>query len=185
MPATYLVNPEGQVVWRHVGHIDAEKLRKAFDEYLVPAGRALWQPLQLAVKIGERAPNFAFEYAKERWMTLRTLRGRRVLLNFWVSWSEPCISELQHLKRLQQESTNQDVVMLAINGEDRQDHAEDVFEKHRFPFILVADKNRVIARLYGVNCWPTTVSIDTKGFVSGTHFGLTPSGSARALMASA
>jgi hypothetical protein len=64
---------------------------------------------------------------------------------------------------------------MAMNdGEDPQ-RAQAFFNENKFTFIFVPDINRRISALFGVGCWPTTVSVDEKGLVDHIQFGVAPS----------
>ena len=174
IPATYLVNPQGEVVWQHIGRLQAAGLAEAFNKHLISGGRLLWQQLRLAVQPGEPAPDFLFEYTPGRELALRRLRGRPVLLHFWTSWSKPHLKELHHLQKLYNKSTERRLTILAINDGENPKQAQEVFSRNGFTFHLITDTNRQISQLYGVNCWPTTVLLDENGFVKSIQLGLTP-----------
>ena len=46
-------------------------------------------------------------------LALDRLRGQQVLLNFWQSWSAPCLRELRRLQRLHEESSKHGLVIMA------------------------------------------------------------------------
>src|SRR6266487_34648 len=75
IPALYLLNSQGQVVWWHVGRLKGTNLTAAFDDHLASRGRLRWETLQLTVQQGETAPDFLFEYEPSRQLALRKLRG--------------------------------------------------------------------------------------------------------------
>jgi len=174
LPVTYLVTPDGRIAWQYTGQLHEAKLRAAFDQYLIPGGRVLAQQLRLTVQMDEPAPDFLFEYVPGREIALRRLGGRRVVLAFWTSWSKASLEELRNLERLQDTASQRDLVILAINDGESPEYAREVFKENGFTSQLVTDPNRQISQLYGVNCWPTTVSINQDGLVSGIQFGLTP-----------
>ena len=62
--------------------------------------RPRFRPLQLTVSPGDRAPDALFEDDGRNQFALHRFRGRDVLLNFWQSWSAPCLTELGRLQRL-------------------------------------------------------------------------------------
>jgi peroxiredoxin len=172
-PSTYLMNAAGQLVWHQAGPLVPANLAAALDQHLTPGRQPRARLQRLAVRAGEPAPDFLFEYAEGRRMALRRLRGQHVLLNFSRTWSTPCLAELRHLQR-RQDSAAQEVVILAIaDGEDAS-RVDQVRRELGLTFQLLPDPDGLIARRYRVDCWPTTISIGKGGIVDRVHFGSTP-----------
>ena len=107
-------------------------------------------------------------------MPLRRLRGQRVVLVFWKSWSAPCLEELRRLEEVQEQARRQGVVILAVNDGETPARLAEIRAEHHLNLTLVADPERTIARRYRVHCWPSMVSIDEGGLVERVHSGLTP-----------
>jgi len=173
-PATFLVNAEGKIAWQAQGLMDTDQLAKGLEENLTPGGALDWQMVKLAVKEGDAAPDFLFEYEAGREMALRKLRGRPLLLNFWRSWATPCLEELRDLQLQAQDRANEELLILAINDGEAEQTAADLFKQNDLSLQLVADPTREIAAQYGVSCWPTTVSINASGYIDGIQFGISP-----------
>ena len=127
--------------------------------------------MRLAAQPGEQAPDAFFRDDQGGCVTLRRLRGQPVLLNFWKSWSKPCLRELRRLQTLQEQQRGSAPAIMAVNSED---HAalSDVRCQNNITFRLIPDRNQSIAELYGVQCWPTTVSINQEGIIDRIQFGL-------------
>lgn len=176
VPATFLVDPEGKVAWQKIGQLEPATLAAALDQHLAADGWLRWQMPALALRPGASAPDFLFPYAEGQQIGLRKLRGRPVLLAFWTSWSEPCLAELRSLQSRYGQSADDGPIVLAINDGEPAERADEAFKAHGLSFQLVPDPNREVARLYGVSCWPTVVSIDQSGFVERVHLGRTPRG---------
>jgi hypothetical protein len=49
----------------------------------------------------------------------------------------------------------------------------EIAREHKLAFAMIPDPDRRIARQYGVNCWPTIVSINENGLVDFVHSGIT------------
>ena len=177
-PATFVINARGEVVWQHSGRPAAEAVTAALDEHVTIGTRSRGRSVRLAVRPGDRAPDVLFTDARGDRLALRKLRGRRVLLNFWKSWSRPCLAELDRLQHVH-DALRTELLILAINdGEDPQRVAE-IAREHRLTFMVVPDPDRQIARSYRVNCWPTTIAVDEEGHVERVHFGVTSDHSGR------
>ncbi|MDE7077441.1 MAG: TlpA family protein disulfide reductase [Alistipes sp.] len=50
------------------------------------------------VKAGDTAPDFTVEMFDGQKITLSSLRGKVVLLNFWATWCPPCRQELARVQ---------------------------------------------------------------------------------------
>jgi peroxiredoxin len=172
VPATVILNREGKLVWQDTGPIAVPKLKTAIQHNLGVGGILLRQPPPVTLGIGNRAPDFRFEYSKGNEMTLSNLYGRPVVLVFWASWSEPSVEELKYLQNTKEEF-GEDTVVLTINDVDKREKAEEIFKKHHLTLPLMIVEHHEIARLFGISCWPTIVSIDAKGRIREIHRGLT------------
>jgi peroxiredoxin len=165
------VNARGEFVWKE-GSLDPERLAAALDEHLLPSQLRSPLPLRLTVQPGERALDATFEDAQGQVLAVRRLRGRQILLNFWQSWSAPCIKELRRLQLLHEADGERTPVIVAVNGGEAREAIAEVRRQHKLTFALVPDADQRIARLYGVACWPTTVAINQEGIIERVQFGL-------------
>jgi peroxiredoxin len=163
--ATLLINGRGEVVWQQPGVPGAKELAAALKEHLTPAARRAWALLPV-VRPGERAPDVLLRDARGRRLALRKLRGRRVLLLFWKSWSEPCLRELDRLELLHRRARGE-LCIVAVNDGEEPERVQEARRARGLTYLLVADPERAIARRYGVSCWPTSVTIDARGRVEG------------------
>jgi len=130
--------------------------------------------LRLAVSSGDRAPEVAFRDDRGQRMALHRLRGRPVLLNFWQSWSAPCLKELRRLQALQEHRRAETPVVVALHGGKSGTALDEVRRQLGLSFTLVQDPEHQVARRYGVRCWPTTILIDADGQVEHVQLGVAP-----------
>lgn len=71
-----------------------------------------------APKAGEGALDTPFFNAKKEPLTLSSLKGRGLVVNFWATWCAPCIREMPSLNRLAKSLEGTGVELLTIS-EDR------------------------------------------------------------------
>jgi peroxiredoxin len=173
-PSTYLMNARRQFAWKYEGPVDPGMLAAALDEHLVVAPAPRSRPLRLAVSPGDRAPDVSFEDDRGQLFAVRRMLGREVLFTFWLGWSGPCIKELRRLQGLRDRAGAGAPLIVAFHGGKERRVLDEIRKQYQLSFPLVHDANHVIARRYGVRCWPTTVSINADGLVSHVQFGLEP-----------
>ena len=148
-------------------------LAAALDQHLLAAPAPRLHPLRLTVSPGERAPDVLFREHRGEQFALHRLRGRELLLNFWQAWSAPCIKELDRLQHLHKQAGERGPVIVAFHGGKDARDLDEIRRRHGLSFPLVQDAEQLIARTYGVRCWPTTVSVNADGFVDHVQFGIT------------
>ena len=104
-------------------------------------------------------------------VSLDSLAGRPVVINFWASWCGPCRIEFPHL----QEAANQhgdDVVFLALNQAEDQETVVDYFRELGLTMPALMDFHSDVANGYAVGrTLPTTFFIHPEGTISAIHRG--------------
>jgi thiol-disulfide isomerase/thioredoxin len=92
-------------------------------------------------------------------------------LNFWQSWSAPCLAELGRLQRLQ-EAGRETPFIVAFHGGKNRSALDEIRKRLGLSFALVQDSQQQIARRYGVRCWPTTILVGADGRAQHIQFGM-------------
>jgi peroxiredoxin len=129
------------------------------------------RPLRIAISQGDPAPDALFETDDRDQLALHRFRGREVLLNFWQSWSAPCLTELARLQRLQ-EARREPPFIVAFHGGKNSNAFAEIRRRLGLSFALVQDSQQRIARRYGVRCWPTTITVDADARAKHIQFGI-------------
>ena len=121
-------------------------------------------------KIGGPAPQFSAKRMDgEGTISLASLRGKPVVLNFWASWCNPCKSEAAKLEQAWQRYKKQGVVFLGVDYHDVTSDAQS-FVRHRgVTYPIVEDGSGDVADRYGVSGVPETYFIDRQGRLVGQH----------------
>jgi cytochrome c biogenesis protein CcmG/thiol:disulfide interchange protein DsbE len=114
----------------------------------------------------EAAP--AFDLPKlegEGRVSLASLRGRAVVLNFWASWCDPCRDESPYLERLWREKRAQGLVLVGVNEEDVSKDARRFARRYGLSYPLVRDKSGGLRDDYRLRGYPETFVVDRRGRV--------------------
>ena len=102
-------------------------------------------------------------------ISLVSLRGKTVVLNFWASWCDPCKREAPTLEALWQQYRGKGVVVLGVDtGPDAKSDGRRFVAAHGITYPVVFDPNAVVAsNRYDVPALPVTYVLDSKGRVVG------------------
>jgi len=114
--------------------------------------------------IGTAAPDFTVQDS-ERKITLRELRGKIVVLNFWASYCPPCVEETPSLVSLQRRFKDKGVTVVGISWDEDGDAYHQFLKEHNVDFLTVRDAEQKSSRLYGTLKIPETYIIDRQGIV--------------------
>ncbi len=126
----------------------------------------------LAVKAGDPAPDFKLMTLDGKEVTLASLKGKVVLLDFWATWCGPCKAAMPTIQKISEDYKSKDVVVLGVNTfEQKPDAAKDYLAKKKFTYgcLLKGDE---LAKAYGVTGIPTLVIIGKDGKVASTEVGM-------------
>ena len=96
-------------------------------------------------------------------ISLATLRGKVVIVNFWASWCVDCRPEMPALERLHREAGSQGLAVIGVNARETAQTVRRYARELDLTFPLVLDPSGAINTLYGVVGVPTTFVIDRDG----------------------
>jgi len=123
----------------------------------------------------QRAPEFKPDlrwFNTEKPLTLESLRGKFVVLDFWTYCCINCMHILPELAKLEQAYPNQVVVVgvhsAKFDGEKLDDNIREAILRHRIAHPVVNDADHAIWDAYAVTSWPSIRIIDPEGnFIAG------------------
>jgi peroxiredoxin len=132
---------------------------------LVTASVAIAGVAFAGVGKGQRAPEFSLPSLQGSTVTLASLKGKVVLVDFWAQWCEPCKKELPQLDRLAKEYAAKGVVIVAVNIDKQRENAERMVKQLGVSLPVLLDPAGSVAGTYDLPKMPTSFVIDKKGIV--------------------
>jgi len=96
-------------------------------------------------------------------LTLASLKGKPVVLNFWASWCYSCREEARDFERFWRERSNKDVQVVGIAIQDTPEKAMEFARQYGKTYMLGLDEDGKAGIDYGVTGVPETFLIDKDG----------------------
>ncbi|HEY1285426.1 MAG TPA: cytochrome c biogenesis protein DipZ [Solirubrobacterales bacterium] len=128
-----------------------------------------------------RAPEFVgterwFNTPGDRPLTMKGLRGRVVLVDFWTYSCINCIRTLPYLKAWDERYRRDGLTIVGVHTpefpfEREAGNVEEAIERNGIRYPVVQDNEQETWNAYGNQYWPAEYFIDARGDVRYVHFG--------------
>lgn len=115
---------------------------------------------------GKKAPAFELMDMSGKMVSLSSLEGKVVLLNFWATRCPPCIAEMPSLNTLYQTYKDKGFVILAISTDRNIDAVKEVAQANGLEFLILFDNKHEAKNKYNVFALPTSFVINQQGLIS-------------------
>ena len=135
------------------------------------AWRLLAAPAAPPATIGSMAPDFTLTDLSGDQVSLASLRGHPVIVNFWASWCGPCIEEFPLLQAAEREHAAQGLVIVGIVYQDRANAAQAFLTRMGGTWANAMDPGGAVAARYGIYAPPDSFFITANGVIAGRQIG--------------
>lgn len=119
---------------------------------------------------GEIAPEINVQDVHGNHITLSSLKGKTVVLEFWATWCWPCNQSLPFVDKIAEKYKDRNVVAVAVAINDSRHGFNEWVKKHHYNHIQFAycpdsTSETGLPALYRVSATPTTYVIDPTGHI--------------------
>jgi peroxiredoxin len=168
---------DGQIL-AHLKQDDAAKAQFEQVVKLKPEGdpkreRALRYINQPELARARMAPPFEVTTIDGTRVSLDSLQGKVVLLDFWATWCMPCQKALPHMREIAKKFQDQPLVILSVSLDKDEGQWKDFIAKNNMTWPQYRDGGFTgpVAKLFGVEAIPNTFTIDVDGVLQEEHIG--------------
>jgi len=123
------------------------------------------------IQPGKTAPDFTLKTPEGSELSLSSLKGKVVLVDFWASWCKPCRASFPHMKELYAKYQSKGFEILGVTNDSNHKAWKKAIKDDEISWLNVADEfpvkhtpARVISE-YGMDYLPSTVLIDKDGII--------------------
>ena len=120
--------------------------------------------------VGMQAPEFTQKDVSGKPVSLSSLKGKYVLVEFWASWCVPCRAGNPNLVKQYELYKDKGFEIISVSLDNVKDRWVEAIQKDGLPWIQVSDLkgwNNEVGRLYGVRAVPQSFLLDKDGKVIG------------------
>jgi peroxiredoxin len=120
---------------------------------------------------GTKAPAWSLPSSSGKSLSLESLKGKVVLLDFWGTWCVPCIRAMPEIQAIHETFKGQPVTVIGVSVETEKNADPLGFVKSKgytYPIVL---NGHNITKDYKVQVFPSVYLIDKKGNIIHAEYG--------------
>ena len=122
------------------------------------------------LKPGVEAPEIALKTIDGKAFSLRSLRGKYVVVDFWASWCPDCRKDAPNIIALYDKLHEKGVEFVGVSFDRNVESWKSGVEKLAIPYTQVSDlknmRESAVAQAYGIQWIPSVYVIDPQGKVA-------------------
>ena len=126
-------------------------------------------PIEPATQPGGRAPAFSLTGTDGSRVSLGSLAGKPLVINFWATYCPPCKAEMPMLQRVMGAQSSAQLVL--VNEGDNQNAAADFLRALGVTSSSLLDSDLSVGHAYGAIALPTTVFVAIDGTIASRQVG--------------
>ncbi|MGL5682684.1 MAG: TlpA family protein disulfide reductase [Marinifilaceae bacterium] len=164
-PTLFFLTPGGDILLQKLGAPNADQLLSLGKEALtVTNPTKVNQKTTKKLTAGELLPNATYKNQNEESVSLESLKGKYLYIDFWATWCGPCCAEIPHLKKLEEKFHGKNIEFVSISCDKDLTKWKDMVQKEQLGGIqLNVRDDRALMDAFGIRGIPYFVLVDPQG----------------------
>jgi thiol-disulfide isomerase/thioredoxin len=118
-----------------------------------------------SVEPGYIAPDFTLADSNGKAYTLRKIKSKYILLDFWASWCGPCKAEIPYMKKAYEKFHSKGFEIVSVSIDAKKDAWLAALKQFQMPWIHLLEADHIVSDLYHFPTIPKTLLMDDKGTI--------------------
>jgi thiol-disulfide isomerase/thioredoxin len=113
--------------------------------------------------LGKPAPELEVTDMQGNRVSLASLKGKTVLLDFWTTWCPPCIADAPALDKLYTKYGDKNLMIVGISMNEDRVVVEKFLKSHPHTFPVILTSENELPRPYQIGIFPTYMVVSPDG----------------------
>lgn len=118
--------------------------------------------------IGKPIMDFTQNDVNGKPVSLSSLKGKYILIDFWASWCGPCRMEYPYIHKAYDKFKNKNFEVIGVSLDDKKSLWENAIKDNHFNWVEVCDlkgRQNEVAVAYGISAIPQSLLVDPNGII--------------------